>query len=72
VRPVEEEGEWESHALWLKVAKGIRESNFETAARENSRTKVCTVFPTIYTFFLLLTRGTTHFRYTFDKQNERR
>jgi len=37
VRPVEEQGEWESRALWHKVAKGIRESDFETAAREKSR-----------------------------------
>ena len=34
VRRVEEQGEWESRALWYKVAKGIRESDFETAARE--------------------------------------
>ncbi|KAI0255600.1 Oxysterol-binding protein [Lactifluus subvellereus] len=37
VRQVEEQGEWESRALWYKVAKGIRESDFETAAREKSR-----------------------------------
>jgi len=37
VRPVEGQGEWESRALWYKVAKGIRESDFETAAREKSR-----------------------------------
>jgi len=37
VRPVEEQGEWESRALWFKVAKGIREGDFEMAAREKSR-----------------------------------
>ncbi|KAI0277804.1 Oxysterol-binding protein [Russula aff. rugulosa BPL654] len=37
VRPVEEQGEWETRALWFKVAKGIRESDFETSAREKSR-----------------------------------
>lgn len=37
VRPVEEQSEWESRALWFKVAKGIREGDFDTAAREKSR-----------------------------------
>jgi len=37
VRPVEKQGEWESRNLWFKVAKGIRESDFETAAKEKSR-----------------------------------
>jgi hypothetical protein len=60
VRPVEEQGEWESRALWLKVAKGIRESDFETAAREKSRIEVCN-FPTIHIFLPLLTRSTTQF-----------
>lgn len=60
VRPVEEQGEWESRALWVKVAKGIRESDFETAAKEKSRIEVCN-FPTIHIFFPLLTRSTTHF-----------
>jgi oxysterol-binding protein-related protein 9/10/11 len=40
VQPVEEQGEWETRALWYKVAKGIRESDFETAAREKSRIEV--------------------------------
>ena len=34
VGPVVDQGEWESRALWLKVAKGIQEFDFETAARE--------------------------------------
>jgi len=37
VRRVEDQGEWESRALWYKVAKGIRESDFETAAKEKTR-----------------------------------
>ncbi|KAF8263154.1 Oxysterol-binding protein [Lactarius quietus] len=37
VRGVEEQGEWESRALWYKVAKGIREGDFDTAAREKGR-----------------------------------
>jgi hypothetical protein len=37
VKPVEEQGEWESRALWNKVSKGIREGDFDTAAREKSR-----------------------------------
>jgi len=41
VQPVEDQGSWESRALWVKVAKGIRESDFETAAREKSRIEVC-------------------------------
>lgn len=59
VRPVEEQGEWESRALWFKVANGIRESDFETAAREKSRIEVCN-FPIIH-IFSLLTRSTTLF-----------
>ena len=44
-RPVEEQGEWESRALWFKVAKGIRESDFETASKEKSRIEVRTPEP---------------------------
>jgi len=40
VRAMEQQGEWESRTLWCKVAKGIRESDFETAAREKSRIEV--------------------------------
>ena len=49
VRPVEDQGEWETRALWYKVAKGIRESDFETAAREKSRIEVC-IFPIVYCY----------------------
>ncbi|KAF8438560.1 hypothetical protein L210DRAFT_3612871 [Boletus edulis BED1] len=37
VTPVEEQGEWESRRMWYGVAKGIREGDFETAAKEKSR-----------------------------------
>jgi len=40
VRLVDEQGEWESRALWCKVAKGIRESDFEAASREKTRIEV--------------------------------
>lgn len=64
VRPVEEQGEWESRALWYKVSKGIREGDFETASREKSRIEVrCLSY--LYFFFrahVLLRR----------KQNEQR
>ncbi|KAH0833979.1 hypothetical protein J3R83DRAFT_11197 [Lanmaoa asiatica] len=37
VTPVKEQGEWESRHLWYGVAKGIREGDFEAAAKEKSR-----------------------------------
>ena len=40
VAPVGEQGEWESRRLWGAVAKGIREGDFETAAREKSKIEV--------------------------------
>ena len=60
VQPVEEQGEWESRALWLKVARGIRERDFETAAREKSHIEVCS-FPTVHISLRLLTGSMTHF-----------
>jgi hypothetical protein len=44
VRPVEEQDEWETRALWFKVAKGIRESDFEAAAKEKGRIEVGSIF----------------------------
>jgi hypothetical protein len=44
VRLVDEQGEWESRALWCKVAKGIRESDFEAASREKTRIEVGAAF----------------------------
>ena len=40
VSPVEEMDEWESRRLWQYVAKGIREGDFEMAAREKSKIEV--------------------------------
>jgi len=37
VKPIADQGEWESRKLWCDVAKGIREGDFETASREKSR-----------------------------------
>jgi len=37
VKPIEEQDEWESRKLWFGVAKGIREGDFDTAAKEKSR-----------------------------------
>ncbi|KIR37886.1 oxysterol binding protein [Cryptococcus deuterogattii 99/473] len=37
VKPIEEQGEWESRKLWEKVAKGIRSQNYDEAGREKSR-----------------------------------
>ena len=57
VRQVEEQGEWESRALWFKVAKGIREGDFDTAAREKSRIEVrCHFYRPIFFYFLLISR----------------
>lgn len=40
VGSVGEQGEWESRRLWYGVAKGIREGDFDTAAKEKSRIEV--------------------------------
>jgi oxysterol-binding protein-related protein 9/10/11 len=40
VKPIDEQGEWESRRLWNAVAKGIREGDFESASREKSRIEV--------------------------------
>ncbi|TCD62831.1 Oxysterol binding protein [Steccherinum ochraceum] len=37
VASVEQQNEWESRRLWMNVAKGIREGDFEVAAREKSK-----------------------------------
>jgi oxysterol-binding protein-related protein 9/10/11 len=55
VRPVEDQGEWESRALWCKVAKGIRESDFDTAAREKGRIEVHYLSPPRFFLDLSLT-----------------
>jgi oxysterol-binding protein-related protein 9/10/11 len=40
VGPVEEMEEFESRNMWSKVAKGIRESDYETASREKTKIEV--------------------------------
>lgn len=40
VKPISEQGEWESRNLWQKVANGIRGGDFETAGREKSNIEV--------------------------------
>lgn len=40
VKPIEEQGEWESRKLWSKVAHGIRTADYDTASREKSRIEV--------------------------------
>ncbi|WWD21854.1 hypothetical protein CI109_106342 [Kwoniella shandongensis] len=37
VKPIEEQGEWESRRLWDKVAKGIKGGNYDLAGVEKSR-----------------------------------
>jgi len=37
VKPVDQQGEWESRKLWEKVAKGIRTGNYDEAAKEKTR-----------------------------------
>lgn len=40
VKPIEEQGEWETRNLWKHVSKGIRSGDFETASREKSKIEV--------------------------------
>jgi len=40
VKPVEEQGEWETRKLWELVAKGIRTGDYEIASREKTRIEV--------------------------------
>jgi len=37
VKPIEEQGDWETRRLWQKVAQGIRTADYDTAAKEKSR-----------------------------------
>lgn len=37
VKPIEEQGEWESRKLWAKVANGIRTGDYDTASKEKTR-----------------------------------
>jgi len=72
VRPAGEQGEWESRTLWSKVAKGIRESDFEAASREKSRIEVSASF-----LKPILTKSAYDLFFFFDgpflhKQNDQR
>lgn len=40
VKPIEQQGEWESRKLWVKVAKGIRTGNYDEAAKDKTRIEV--------------------------------
>ena len=40
VKPIEEQGDWESRRLWEKVAKGIRTGNYDEAAKDKTRIEV--------------------------------
>jgi hypothetical protein len=40
VKPIEEQGEWESRKLWSKVANGIRTGDYDAASRDKSRIEV--------------------------------
>lgn len=48
VKPIEEQGEWESRKLWEKVAKGIRGQNYDEAGREKSRIEVSSLRPLLF------------------------
>lgn len=37
VKPLDQQGEWESRRLWQQVANGIRTGDYETAGREKTR-----------------------------------
>jgi hypothetical protein len=40
VKPIEQQGDWESRRLWEKVAKGIRSGNYDAAAQDKTRIEV--------------------------------
>ena len=40
VKPIEEQGEWETRKLWELVAKGIRTGDFDLASREKTKIEV--------------------------------
>jgi len=40
VKPIEQQGNWESRRLWEKVAKGIRSGNYDAAAQDKTRIEV--------------------------------
>ena len=40
VKPIEEQGEWETRKLWELVAKGIRTGDYDLASREKTKIEV--------------------------------
>jgi hypothetical protein len=40
VKPISDQGEWESRKLWNKVAQGIRSGDYDNASKEKSRIEV--------------------------------
>lgn len=40
MKPIEQQGNWESRRLWEKVAKGIRSGNYDAAAQDKTRIEV--------------------------------
>ena len=42
VKPIDQQGDWESRKLWEKVAKGIRSGSYDQAAAEKTRIEVST------------------------------
>ena len=40
VRPIDQQGEFESRRLWEKVARGIKSGNYDEAAKEKTRIEV--------------------------------
>ena len=45
VKPVSEQGEWETRKLWANVAKGIREGDYELASAAKSKIEVRVFIP---------------------------
>lgn len=42
VKPIEQQGDWESRKLWAATAQGIRSGDYEAASRDKSRIEVGT------------------------------
>lgn len=40
VKPIEQQGDWESRRLWAATAQGIRSGDYESASRDKSRIEV--------------------------------
>jgi hypothetical protein len=40
VKPIEQQGDWESRKLWAATAQGIRSGDYDAASRDKSRIEV--------------------------------